>query len=272
MQHKQRFTGREEPTVFYCEEEKHLKPGARFGPVVRDFFVVECCTSGYGSVIINGKEFPVTPKSCYLLLPGDTVIHTADHKNPRKGVWCCIEGLSVGRYLGMAGISSDSPFAPREKFDELCDWVRKMIAVFRSDRGGERLLLTSYVYGFLATLLSEKALAASSDDWLDRALGLMETHYHDDLDVSYIASYIGLERAYFSTRFKEKTGISPHRYLTELRIRKACALLEQPDCSVSQAARSVGLDAANFSRLFKRETGKTPLQFKNRSLLSLKRK
>jgi AraC-like DNA-binding protein len=258
---KQFFKGREEPAVLYCEEENHLAPGASFGPVIRDIFIVECCREGYGSVVINGKEFPVTPGSCYILLPGDSVVHKADTKNPRKGIWCSIDGLAVGRYLAMAGISAENPFAPPERFSALCGWIEKMIDIFRQDSAGSRLLLTSCVYGFLGELLGDKSAHGSGEEWVDRALGLMESRYHEPLSVSAIADQIGLERAYFSTLFKEKTGLSPHRYLTELRIRKACGLLKNSECTVAQAASSVGLDSRNFARLFKTVTGKTPLAY-----------
>ncbi|MBR3837547.1 MAG: AraC family transcriptional regulator [Clostridia bacterium] len=259
---KIRYSGKEELTVCYCEEEVNLKPGARFGPVIRDIYIIECCTEGYGSVIVNGREFPVTPGSCYVLLPGDTVIHTADTVCPRKGMWCSVDGLAMGRLLSLAGITSSAPFAPPELFQELCAWVKRMVSVWRSDSAGAPLILTSCIYGFLGTLLRDRQSPAAAEEWVERALGLMESRYHEPLSVEEIAGEIGLERAYFSTVFKEKTGLSPHRYLTSLRVRKACGLLSDPAQSVSQVAALVGLDPRNFARIFKKETGKTPLAYR----------
>ncbi|MBR7165342.1 MAG: AraC family transcriptional regulator [Clostridia bacterium] len=259
---KIRYAGKEALTVCYCEEEMNLKPGARFGPVIRDIYIIECCTEGFGSVIINGREFPVGPGSCYVLLPGDTVIHTADTKCPRKGIWCSVDGLELGRLLAQAGITSSAPFAPPELFHELCAWVKRMVGVWRSDSAGAPLTLTSCIYGFFGTLLRSRQSPATGEEWVERALGLMESRYHERLNVEEIAGEIGLERAYFSTLFKEKTGMSPHRYLTSLRVRKACGLLSDPDQSVSQVAELVGLDPRNFARIFKNETGKTPLAYR----------
>ena len=92
----------------------------------------------------------------------------------------------------------------------------------------------------------------------------METNYAKELNVSRLAEQVGMARAYFSTRFKEETGMSPHSYLTQLRIQKACQLLESNrDISVEEIACLVGADPKNFSRQFKQYTGKTPLQYKN---------
>lgn len=252
---------REEPVVLYCEKEDYLLPGQRFGPVIREVYIIECCTQGYGSVIINGREFPVGPGDCYILLPGDTVIHTAHWKEPRQGYWCALDGLTLGRYFKEAGITAETPFAPSEAFGELCGWVQKMVEQWGAGDRGASLRQTACIYGFLGTLLRECS-SAGGEDWIERALGLMEARFHDDLSVERIAREVGLERSYFSTLFKEKTGLAPHRYLTALRIRKACALMDGEHCSVSEAAAAVGLDPRNFARLFKKETGKTPLEYK----------
>jgi len=90
----------------------------------------------------------------------------------------------------------------------------------------------------------------------------MEADYPEPLSVEDLSRTLGLERTYFSSLFKEKTGYSPYRYLTALRIKKACLLLAETDFSVAEVAELVGLDARNFARLFKKEIGKTPLEYK----------
>ena len=93
----------------------------------------------------------------------------------------------------------------------------------------------------------------------------METMYHSRLTVSDIARSVGLERSYFTVLFKEHTGMSPHAYLNELRIKKACALLDGGECSVAIVAEKVGFEISGFSRIFKRATGMTPLEYKKRT-------
>lgn len=254
---------RQEPAVLYCEKEDSLLPGQQYGPIIRDVYIIECCTDGCGSVIINGREFAVNPKDCYILLPGDTVIHTADKKNPRRGYWCALDGLDLGRLFKEAGISSESPFAPKEAFDELCGHIKKMVDDWGAGDGGESLRETACIYGFLGALMRHRS-PSGGDNRIERALGLMEARFHEPLSVRKISREVGLERSYFSVLFKEKTGMTPHRYLTSLRIRKACAIMEIEHCSIAETAAAVGLDPGNFARLFKKETGKTPLEYKNK--------
>lgn len=254
------YAGSQVPSVLYCEKEYDLLPGECYGPVIRDVYIAECCTEGYGSVVINGQQFPVSPGDCYILLPGDTVIHTADAVNPRKGYWCAVDGLNLGQLFREAGISSENPFAPKELFPQLCSCIQKMVGDWEKDDAGKMLRETAYIYEFLGVLMRNRKTSVS-DDRIERAIGLMETKYHEHLSIDEIAREIGLERSYFSILFKEKTTVSPHKYLTSLRIHKACDLIEKEGCSVAEAAAATGLDPCNFARVFKRETGKTPMEY-----------
>lgn len=254
------YINRQVPTVLYCEKEDNLLPGECYGPIVRDVYIIECCVEGYGSVIINNKSFSVTPGDCYILFPGDTIIHTADSKEPRKGYWCAIDGYDLGFIFKEAGISSHSPFTPSELFSELCECVQKMLFEWGNGDAGEALRETACIYEFLGILMRNQKIAVY-DDRIERAIGLMETKYHEQLTIDQIAREIGLERSYFSVLFKEKTTVSPHKYLTSLRVNKACELIEKEHCSITEAATATGFDPCNFARIFKRVTGKTPSDY-----------
>ena len=252
---------REEPSICHCGKDENLQPGIRFGPVIRDIYIVECCTGGFGSVIINGNEYPIKRGDCYFLFPGDTVTHTAAEVNPREGVWCAMDGLGIGAVLRKAGITSTNPFANPLAFEEITDSVRKVVEMRDENDAGADMRRTSLVYSVLGALMKYTSAVSDKNIWVKRAIGIMETNYHENITVEDIALQTGLDRSYFSTLFKAQTGKTPHAYLTSLRIKKACTLMKQEGLSVSEAAMSVGLDPRNFSRLFRKETGKTPKEY-----------
>ena len=126
---------------------------------------------------------------------------------------------------------------------------------------GTQLRRTACLYELMAVLTDGRTNSVS-DLFVEQAVGVMESGYHTELTVADIAAELGFDRCYFSTLFKSRTGISPHAYLTALRIRKASVLLSASDASVAEIAESVGLDPRNFARLFKKETGKTPGEYK----------
>lgn len=252
-----------EPLVYFCGIDENLEPGVKCGPVQRDVFLIECCVSGYGGIEINGVNFPITPRSCYFLFPGDTVTHSADEVEPRCGFWCAMSGLQIASALKQAGISSSSPFAPPELFDEINSRLEEMYRTREENDLGADMRRTAHIYAILGALL-RTSTATDKNSSVQKAIGYMETNYHMDLSVAALAGEIGLDRSYFSTLFKSQTGLSPHEYLTQLRVKKAAALLKDTAYSVAEISEAVGFDSGNFSRIFKQVIGMTPLEYRKK--------
>lgn len=261
MGERWRKANREEPMVLACKLDEPMANG-RYGPVIRDIYLLECCESGYGAVTINGKEYPIGPGDCYALLPGDSVTHFTAAENPRRGIWCAVDGLALGRYLKAAGITSEKPFADKSAFPDFYKWMKLLYSLNEQTGSGVALTQTACIYGILGAILQTRR-PLIDDDPVAKAIGIMETNYPESISVSDLARDVGLARAYFTTLFTEQTGLPPHQYLTRLRIRKACSLLtHEASRPVAEIADLVGMDPRNFSRFFKREMGVSPLVYR----------
>ncbi len=250
----------EEPRLFLVDRDRDIPPGTKFGPVIRDIYIVECCIEGKGTVVVNDRGYDFSVGDCYALFPGDSVTHIADDKESRVCLWCAIDGARLGELFGNAGVSSESPFLPKSTFGEVRSILEKMLSMREDNDGGAELRRTSCIYSLLGAILRGRSMG-DKNLWVDRALGIMETNYHSELSISDIAAEVGLDRSYFSTLFTSVTGVTPYRYLTSLRVRKACALLADGALSVAEVAEAVGIDPVNFARIFKRVMGVTPLEY-----------
>ncbi len=249
----------QEIRVIYAEQER-VRSGRTCGPVIRSVYIIECCTGGSGSVIINGKEHSFHAGDAYVLLPGDAVKHTSSIEEGREGLWCALDGISIEAYLKEAGISSENPFISPTLFDDVQHWLNVLVQCWADKDSGAQLRQTACAYGLLGAILQSKP-ATEKDNSVTKAIGYMQINYSDSLNVDDIAQQVGLERTYFSHLFKQETGVSPHQYLTRLRIRKACHILDTERYSVSEVSYLVGLRPHNFSRLFKKEVGISPLEY-----------
>jgi AraC-like DNA-binding protein len=91
----------------------------------------------------------------------------------------------------------------------------------------------------------------------------LNTAYDREISVEEMARIAGLSQAWFSTTFKKETGVAASEYLIEIRIIKACELLNQTRKSVSEICYAVGFkDQSHFTKVFKRIMGMTPLDYR----------
>jgi len=101
---------------------------------------------------------------------------------------------------------------------------------------------------------------------LHRARDFMHTHATRRLALAEIARIGCLSPHHFLRLFRALFGCTPHRYLTRLRIQRACALLLRTDHTVTEVCLEVGFQSlGSFSRLFRREVGVPPADFRAQS-------
>ena len=74
-----------------------------------------------------------------------------------------------------------------------------------------------------------------------------------------MAVQMGSSRSVFAERFQAVTGVTPLRYVTELRMRMATQWMIRDRLSIEVVAERLGYGShAAFSRAFKRVTGHAP--------------
>lgn len=99
---------------------------------------------------------------------------------------------------------------------------------------------------------------------LTRIEALMQSHLNGELDLDTIAAEANLSKFHFSRQFKALTGSSPiHRFI-ELKLQRACHLLDTTSMPIKAIALQLGYDDPYyFSRLFRREIGLSPKNYRD---------
>lgn len=95
----------------------------------------------------------------------------------------------------------------------------------------------------------------------------IEANYDQNIAVADVAGHVFLSQGYFARAFRDEMGLSPMSYLMQVRVKKACDLLENSDMKVSTVARSVGFSSPQrFNAAFRKQMNNTPMAFrKNRT-------
>ncbi len=90
-----------------------------------------------------------------------------------------------------------------------------------------------------------------------------DQHLADDMSLGTAARIAGLEEKYFSTYFREKTGICYKDWITRARVEWAAEMMNTQDQLITGIAFAVGFrDLRTFERAFKKWMGTTPRKYK----------
>lgn len=98
---------------------------------------------------------------------------------------------------------------------------------------------------------------------LKRVTDYIEAHYAEPTPLERLAAEACLSPFHFARLFREATGLTPHRYVTDRRVRAAREALALGRATLMEIAVEQGFGTQdNFTRVFRRSTGLTPGQYR----------
>lgn len=96
-------------------------------------------------------------------------------------------------------------------------------------------------------------------------LDVIERRYREPLTIGDLASHVCRGTAHVASQFRRETGLTIHRYLTQVRMRHAEEMLQQGE-KVEAVMLLVGYRSKkSFYSHFRTHTGQTPGSFRRRS-------
>lgn len=108
-----------------------------------------------------------------------------------------------------------------------------------------------------------ESIAYTDKNSLDYLLEYIKKHLNDKPTIEELAAELHLHPNYFIRMFKSKMGMTPGRYMNNLRSEKAKDLLKNTTIPVKQVMQKVGFyDSCAFSNFFKNSTGYSPNNFR----------
>jgi AraC-like DNA-binding protein len=91
----------------------------------------------------------------------------------------------------------------------------------------------------------------------------IEANYSEDISIRELASVGNMSPFHFIRVFGKETGVPPHAYLNQVRLRRARELLTAGRSIAATACETGFVDQSHLSRHFKRIYGVTPGQYSN---------
>ncbi|MDZ5038610.1 helix-turn-helix domain-containing protein, partial [Clostridium perfringens] len=98
---------------------------------------------------------------------------------------------------------------------------------------------------------------------VNKGIEYINKNFNELITVSEISDILEIDRRRFSDVFKEVTGLSPVKYLTEYRLKEAKRLLKFSCYTISEIAEMTGYnDCFYFSKTFKKNVGICPRKYR----------
>lgn len=264
---------REIRTVVY-DEDLYIE-AYRFEGFVRPFpshfheyYVIGYIESGQRTLSCNNRQSVVRPGHILVFNPGDS--HACVQSD---GGTLDYRGFNISRevMLGLMekleGRQEPPVFSPNVIFDsETAGCLRTLHDLVISgsrDPGKEEQLL------LLGTLLVQKYGQALPrpvpryDEEIRRVCAFIEKNHGEHICLDQLCRCAGLSRSTLLRAFTRSKGVTPYRYLENIRISRAKKLLEQ-GVSPTEAALQTGFsDQSHFTNYFDRFIGLSPGAYRN---------
>ena len=224
--------------------------GHRFGPAVRECYLIHFCLSGHGVLQDMYGKHHIKAGELFIIRPGEITVYSADTNEPWHYIWIAFTGKRAKKFNTGRSVY---PYS-----DEI---GKRLWSLIEQDVVyAERYI--SVIYDLMCELIYDPSEPPETEDKLHKVRKYIKYNYMHDLRVEALSRTFGFERSYLFRIFKARYGVSVKDYITKTRMENAKKLLAS-GYTVCECAHLVGYDDEfNFSKAFKKYCGVSPSSFK----------
>lgn len=208
---------------------------------------------GSGSIYAPSQTLSPRTHHVFVYPPGLPLAAVSNPEDPAEVIFMLVQ--TQGPPLPSVRLLTDTT----GEFGWLCQRIESEFA-----SRGITDLAQAYTKAFL--YLVERALNSDVSieyDAVERAVQYIRANYESSIGLDELAAIACVSKCHLVHRFKAKLGISPLRYIREVRVDSAKRLLATTDIPVREIAERVGFrNPLYFSRIFKHVTGLSPTAFR----------
>jgi AraC family transcriptional regulator of arabinose operon len=231
----------------------------------RLYYILE----GEGEVLLDGAAYHPRPGQLCLLPAGRRTELRTTGENRYYKYWCHFRAEAYGTRLFdllEVPVLLDVPDGrrPIACFDQMVQAFNQAgpEGILRA-RGALLELLSLYLSLAEEGGTLRAAGKAAPVEKLELLSSYIEEHLSEELTLEGLAGLLHFHPNYFISFFKKHFGVSPLKYVSNLRLQRAKELLRGTALPVAEVAARTGFhDLFHFSRRFKEQTGYSPSDFR----------
>lgn len=225
--------------------------------------------NGKGKLFIRGKEYDIRGGDIFFIPKNEAIMYYPDQSDPWRYYWINFNGDSKFDIGAKLGLDADNPVRTAGNQENMTDFFDEL---FNNDLPIEKLyyVTLSIVMKIIADEYAHgKAtapLTAPHDEIVENAKNLIKLNYtRANFSVSDIPEMLFISQRHLGALFRERVGMTPVAYLSEIRLTAAADLLQKKDFTVSELCRAIGWgDELYFMKRFKKKFALTVKEYRKK--------
>ncbi len=226
------------------------------------------CVKGTGWISVRSERFRMT-KDQYCFIPKHTPhTYASGTDNPWTIYWIHFSGEKADSFVSGDFILPTPMMDSEDYREERIKIFDEIFYSLESDYTENNLEYAGIVLmHLLATFKFEQQFAKirnpQYEDATTMAITYMKRMIGQKIRLEEIAGHCGLSVSHFCMIFKENTSQTPIEYMNNLRVQKACQLLDLTTQRINEISAVLGFsDPFYFTRVFKKSIGQSPVQYR----------
>lgn len=227
------------------------------------------CENGKGFISFENEQFSLTKNQAFIIPAHKAHSYKAEISKPWSIYWLHFKGTHTALHESLYGkIINLDDTRSADRINLFEEMYQNLEMGFNPDNVEYSCVCLQH---FLASIKYTdqflKIKTADTDvlDIVPMSIIYMKNNLSTKITLQEIAQHVGYSSSYFGALFLEKTSFTPIEYYNQLKIQKACSLLQFSAMKIKEIAYFLGYyDPFHFSKTFKSVMEISPREYRLR--------
>jgi len=245
--------------------------GRKFRVHMHDFYEIELCLKGSGINRIDGEKHDFAPGTCFLYFPH--TIHEL-YTEEADGEFTLLDIAFTGGFLhgDVMHLIENLGYPLRVQLDnELCSIYETLFSELETESiQFDDMMFRAQLEAMICRIMSinarsENTSLSGKQSGIQIVLRYLAENVSRVPAVKELAALVNVSPTYFGEYFRSNVGVSYRQYVTDLRMKRACHLIENSPYSIKEIAELCGFSGeSSFGHAFRSYFGISASEIRER--------